>query len=259
MENKNYKSKVPAVEQAIKILFSLAKNPSKEMSLTSICKEVGIYKSKGYEILSTLNSFGLVNKDPHTKKYSLGPELIYLASKVLDDLDYKNIAEPYLEQLAEETNCASFMGITNDEYLYIIAKKDIDIGIKLTIPLGFRFPITFGAHGKAIIASLKDEERELFLKSKELHIHGYKKEPKLKKLEEEIEFYKKYGFAVDIKEMDSRYSAIASTVSSIEREIIGTVLIIGVFEEDKIFDYGNKVKECAQKLSYALGAKKEGL
>ncbi len=259
MKTEDRKSKVPAVEQAIKILISLAKNPSKEMNLTSICQKVGIHKSKGYEILSTLKKYGIVNKDPETKKYSLGPELIYLASKVVENLDYKNVAEPYLKNLSENTQCSSFMGIITDDYIYIIAKQDVDIGVKLTIPLGFRFPIAFGAHGKAIIGSLEEEERENFLKTKELHIHGYKKEIDFKKLKDEIDFYKNYGFSFDIKEMDPRYSAIASTVHGLRKKIVGVVLIVGVFGKDKIFEYGEKVKICAHKISYALGAKKEGV
>ncbi len=254
------KPKVPAVEQAIKILLTLAKNPSKKMKLTSICREVGIYKSKGYEILKILNRYGFVNKDPNTKEYSLGPEFIYLASIVLENLDYKNIAEPYIKELANETNCASFMGIIVDDYFYIIAKQDVDIGVKLTIPLGFRFPLFFGAHGKAILFSLDSNKREEILKNKEISLHGYKKPLDIKKLEKELIFYKKFGFSTDIKEMDSRYSAIASGVFGLGNKIIGAVLLIGVFEEEnKIFEFGEKVKKCAEKISYALGAKKGGI
>ncbi len=260
MKKKKYNPKVPAVEQAIKVLMCLTKAPSYGMNLTSICKEVGIHKSKGYGILTTLKEFGLVNKDIETKKYTLGPALIFLASKVLENMDYKIISEPYLIELANETGCASFFGLIVDDYIYVIAKHDVDLGLKLTIPLGYRFPITYGAHGKAIFASLGEKEREKVLGLGPLYFHGHKKEVDLEKLQEEVKFYERYGFATDIKEMDPRFNAIASAVLGLKGKVVGVVFIVGVFEEVKVFEYGLKVKECAEKISYALGAKrKDGL
>ena len=73
------------------------------MKLTEICKEVGIHKSKGHSILNTLSQFGLVEKDPRTKTYSLGTALIFLSRHVLDHLSYPDIVAPFLEDLARET------------------------------------------------------------------------------------------------------------------------------------------------------------
>ena len=50
---------VPAVEQASRVLFCLAGHSSSHMSLTEICAQVGIHKSKAYSILQTLQGSGL--------------------------------------------------------------------------------------------------------------------------------------------------------------------------------------------------------
>ncbi len=254
MKGSGYKPKVPAVEQASKVLLCLAKSKS-PMNLTSICKEVGIHKSKGYGILNTLMEFGFVKRDPDTKLYSLGPALIYLAYKVLDEMDYKTVSEPFLRELSEQTNCAAFFGLIASNYVYVIAKCDPNPGINLTIPLGYRFPITYGAIGKAIFASISDAEREEMLKSGELYFHGHKKEPDLKRLYQEADFYRKNGFALDLCEMSPQFIGIASCVYAIKSKLVGLVFIVGVFEKDKVYDFGKKVRECAQKISYALGAK----
>ena len=67
-----YKPLVPAVEQSSRVLICLGRSPKFKMTLTEICNEVGIHKSKGYSILNTLKQFGFVEKDPQTKTYSLG-------------------------------------------------------------------------------------------------------------------------------------------------------------------------------------------
>ncbi len=90
-----YKPVVPAVEQASRILFCLAESAQPKMTLTDICREVKIYKSKGHSILNTLKQFGLVEKDVQSKTYSLGPSLIFLSRHVLDNLHYPESGRPF--------------------------------------------------------------------------------------------------------------------------------------------------------------------
>src|SRR6185369_13537315 len=104
MEHKKQQSDerymVPAVEQAARVLFCLAGNSSSHMSLTEVCTQVGIHKSKAYSILQTLQKFGLVQRNADRQGYSLGPGLITLSRKVLDDFTAPRLAGPILEELA---------------------------------------------------------------------------------------------------------------------------------------------------------------
>ena len=117
MDKKKQKTKseytgyVPAVDQASRILLSLAKSSSAKVNLTDICKSVNIYKSKGYAILNTLQKYGFVQKDPEGKTYSLGLGLISLSRKVLDNVNYNEIAAPILETLARKTRSTALLGI----------------------------------------------------------------------------------------------------------------------------------------------------
>jgi DNA-binding IclR family transcriptional regulator len=93
---------VPAVEQASRVLFGLAGARSSYMSLTEICAQVGIHKSKAFSILFTLQTFGLVQRNSDGKGYGLGPGLISLSRRVLDNLNAPRLAEPILEKLAKK-------------------------------------------------------------------------------------------------------------------------------------------------------------
>ena len=77
---------VPAVDQASRVLFCLAGAGASHRSLIEICAQVGIHKSKAFSILETLQRFGLVQRNTDGKGYSLGPGLVSLSRKVLDDL-----------------------------------------------------------------------------------------------------------------------------------------------------------------------------
>jgi len=67
---------VPAVDQAIRVLLCLSRNGNHSLSLTDICREVGIHRSKAYSILNTLQAYGLVKKNPNRQGYILGPGIL---------------------------------------------------------------------------------------------------------------------------------------------------------------------------------------
>lgn len=248
-----YTSLVPAVEQASKILWCLAQGASFKMNLTEICNTVGIHKSKGLSILNTLQKFGFVQKDPETKFYFLGPGLISLSRRVLDNLDYQSVATPYLEPLAHKTNSTALFGIINEENIFVVAKHEGDQGIGVTIRLGHRFPLTWGAHGKAIVAFLPDKQREQILASEKLYFHAEKSKLDRMRLEEELIKCRIAGFAVDIGEKKSGMNAVASPVFGAHGKVIGCLFVVGTFPSTSVEDCGAMVSQSARQISHALG------
>jgi DNA-binding IclR family transcriptional regulator len=245
---------VPAVQQGAQILLCLANSPTFKMRLTDICHQVGIHKSKGYSILSTLKNFGFVEKDPQTKTYSLGPALIFLSGKVLDNAYNQQTVAPFLESLAKETKSTAFFGFIVEGHLFVIAKHEADSGITITIRLGYRFPLTYGAHGKAIVAFLPEAERETILASGKLWFYGDDSRVNAERLREEFVRCRQLGFAQDVGEVDHRYNSIAAPVFDLHGKLMASIFIVGVFEEHFVDQYGFNVAECARKVSYTFGA-----
>ena len=158
-----YSSLVPAVEQASRILMALAQNKSRKMTLTEICGVVGIHKSKGYSILNTLRQFAFVQRSSDSKTYALGPGLLFLSSKVLHNMDLREAVEPVLRELSFATKSTAFLGLISDSHVFVVAKDEGNQDIGVTIRLGHRFPLTWGAHGKSILAFLPHAQRKEIL------------------------------------------------------------------------------------------------
>ncbi len=249
-----YAGYVPAVDQASQILLYLARSSSPKISLTDICKSVGIYKSKGYAILGTLQKYGFVQKDPVEKAYSLGLGLISLSRKVLDNVNYNEIAGPILENLSARTGSTALFGMINDTNVLIVARQESDKHIGLTIRRGYRFHITHGAHGKAIAAFLPDNTREKFLKQKKLFFYGDTAKCDRKRLENDLAQCRKTGYAYDIGELNRGINVIASPVFDAHGQIIGSVFIMGTFRKLFVEKYGPTVAESAKRFSFLLGA-----
>jgi DNA-binding IclR family transcriptional regulator len=251
-DNERYVS--PAVEQASRILFCLADARSTFMSLIEICARVGIHKSKAFTILETLQRSGLVRKNEEGKGYALGPGLISLSRKVLDDLSAPRLAEPILEDLAIKTNSTAVLGLIADKKVFVAAKHEGEGNIGVTIRTGHRLPLTYGAHGKAIVAFLSEEERESLLKEKNLYFYGNPSKLDRKRLDQEIARCQREGYAEDLSEVNQGLNVVAAPVIGPSGTLIGFIEIFLLFSPEIAHQWGPLVAEAGRKLSRELGA-----
>ena len=249
-----YKPLVPAVEQASRVLLCLGEDGRFKMKLTEICKEVGIHKSKAHSILNTLGQSGLVEKDPQTKTYSLGPALLFLSRHVLDNLYYPEVVTPFLEALAKETSGTALFGLIHGDHVFVVAKREGNQNVWFA-RMGHRFHITLGAHGKAIAAFMPEAAREKILTRKKSYFHGLDiSRLSIKQLREELDRCRELGYAQDVGEITPGVNFVSAPVFGLQEKIVGCIILIGTFPESLIEQYGPKTADAARQISYKLGA-----
>ncbi len=249
------KPPVPAVEQAAKVLVLLARSHAPRLTLTEICRAGGIHKSKGYNILQALSRFGMVEKDARSKTYALGPGLVYLARRFLDRLDMGEVVAPWLRTLAAETRMTAFFGMISAEQVFVVAKEEGGEGrIGVTLRLGHRFHMTAGAHGKAIVAFLPQEEREAVLSRKRLFFFGEDARVDLVRLHRELALCRRRGYAEDAGEFHPGIYAVSAPVAGHLDRIIGCLVLVGAAAPEPGFEPGPKVAAAAREVSRRLGA-----
>jgi len=250
----SYKPLVPAVEQASRILLCLSKNSNFKMGLTEISREVGIHKSKGFSILNTLNQFGFVEKDLQTKTYSLGPGLLSLSRHFLDNIRYPEVVAPFLRHLALETNGTAIFGLINGEHIIVVGKHEGNQNIGFTVRLGHRFHITLGAHGKSILAFMPETEREKILSRKKVFFYLDPSRVDREFLKEELARCRALGYSQDIGNITPGANVVSAPLFAHRDKMIGCLILIGTFTENKIPEYGPKVAGIARQISQKLGA-----
>jgi DNA-binding IclR family transcriptional regulator len=249
---------VPAVEQASQVLFCLARAESSRISLIEISKGVNINKSKVFSILNTLQKFGLVQRNGDEKGYSLGPGLIGLSRRFLDNLSAPRLAEPILDELARKTGGTAALGLIADKNVFVASKHEGGRIIVVTMRVGHRFPITYGCHGKAIAAFLPEKELEDLLRDKKLYFHGDPSNFDRAKLDREINQCRKEWFAEDLEEMVPGLNAAAAPVLGPNEQPIGYIVALGLFSAEAAHQCGPLVAEAGKALSRQLGAKVDG-
>jgi DNA-binding IclR family transcriptional regulator len=245
---------VPAVYQAGRILFLMAESGDPQVSLTTICKNVGISRSKAFCILNTLEIFDFVRKNPNRKGYSLGPSLIKLSSKMLDNLNIPILAEPIIKNLAKKSGATAALGLIVDNRTLVMAQYDGATDLGISLPVGHYFPITFGSHGKAIAALLSEQELTAFLRSNKPYFHGKPEKFDRARLQEELIQCRRDGFALDLGEIKTGLNTISAVVLGSDNKPIGYIVLGGLFTEEVAWSLGPLVAESARTLSQKVGA-----
>ncbi len=248
-----YKSIVPAVDQAIQVLHCLADPAIQQLTLTEICTRLGLHKSKAYTILNTLASYDFVEKNEQTKTYRLGLGLISLSHNVLNSIDIRDIVIPPLKELAEQTELTAHFGQIIGSKVYIIAKEESNKRFGYALRIGLRHNLTHGAHGKAIVAFMNEEEREKILQQENLEFFGIDQPVDLEYLREEFLETRKTGYAVDPRETNPDILCISSPVFEGSGIIKGCIILIGVFSRSRLKVFGPMVAQTALGISKNLG------
>lgn len=94
---------INSIDRALEILLYLH-SKKKEMGISEISRDLGIYKSTIHRTLNTLEKKGFVSQNPENEKYWLGLKLYALGMAVGDSLDLKEMVKPYAQALSERFN-----------------------------------------------------------------------------------------------------------------------------------------------------------
>jgi DNA-binding IclR family transcriptional regulator len=245
--------RVPAVAQAMQVMLCLAGNGSSPKSLTDICREVGIHRSKAFSILNTLNEYGFVKKNPNRKGYVLGPGLLTLTGKMLETINLPRLAEPVLYELAKQVGATVTLGVISDDRTYIVAEYLGSPGIGVSSPIGYVTPITYGAHGKAIAAFLPENELKELLRNKNLFFYGRPEKYKKTRLQKELIQCRRKGFALELGDIQQGIKGVAAPILDQNSYPIGYVTIIGFFKEEEALKLGPLVVDAVKTISKEAG------
>ena len=245
--------KVPAVEQAIQVLLLLANNGSNAKSLTDICRETGIHRSKAFSILSTLSEYGLVKKNPNRKGYTLGLGLLTLVGKMLENLNLPQLVEPVLSDLAKKAGATVTLGVISDDITFVVAQFEGAPGLGVSVPLGNVSPITYGAHGKIIAAFLPEQELAQLLNEQPLYFYGTQYNFKKARFMKEIARCRLDGFAIDLGGMTPGINAVAAPILDQDNCPIGYITVAGFFSEEHALEIGPLAAEVGKIISKETG------
>jgi len=255
---------VQAIERASSILDVLGKNPH-GISVRELSAQVGLPKGTTHRLLSSLTYFGYAQQDAKTRHYSLGFKLVELGNRLLNQLDLRTEAKPFLTDLSKRTQETVHLVILDkNEVLYIdkVESNDNPSGLRMASRVGSRTPAHSCAVGKALLAHFSEEELDKFIKDTGL--------PKMTEntitdpilLKEHLRLVRSQGYVVDDEENEKGIRCVAAPIRNEVGMVIAATSISGPairITKKKIQEsLKDEIIETTSKISWKLGFRKEG-
>ena len=254
---------VQAIERGCRILDHLSRG-KQSYSIHDLSLSLNLPKPTIHRILSTLRPFGFVAQDELSKEYHLGFRLVELGHTVLDRIDLRKVAEPFLSnlaKLAQETVHLVILDQGEIVYLDKVEQVDDQRSLRMASRIGMRNYAHSCAVGKVLLATLPDVEvaeiiaqRGLPRLTKSTIVHP-------EELKKHLANVKTQGYAVDDEENEEGIRCVAAPVMNNRGEVIAAISISGPsvrLTEERIHNKLEKqVMKSALQISKKLGYKSE--
>lgn len=217
---------VKSAGRALEIFELLAKNKN-GLSVVDISKKLAIPQSSTSNLVKTLHDSGYLTRD-ETKKYVLGVRLIQLGSVAMESLDIGVVAKPILQELVEKVQETVFLAIRAQNEVVYILKIDSNRSVNTTAQPGYHRPLYNTGLGKAFLSAMsKKEQNEILSNIKLIPITSYTITNK-DILIEQLEKFRRQGYAIDDEESEYGLYCIATTISTVDKNIEAAISISGL-------------------------------
>ena len=226
--------------------------------LSELARECGFNISHIQRLSHTLQELGVIDRDPKTKKFRIGPKMIALAAAVMQNIELKKIALPIMDELSNDINEVVGLGVIsgNDLLLIEIILNTQQI-LNISLSPGEVVPVYATAMGKIILAHLPPSELDTILQNIELTSLTSNTITSVNELRKQLKQAKETGFAVAFDESSYGLSSIAMPVRDNRGLVIAALSVmvptVRASDDLPITSFHKKLQVASNRLSYAIG------
>jgi DNA-binding IclR family transcriptional regulator len=251
---------IQSVERAAAILAVLGSGTPR-LGVTEIAERVGLAKPTVHGLLRSLVAADLVEQDPVSGKYSLGPGVLQLGNAYLDGSELRARSLLWAESLAQRANEAVWVATlsgTRVIVLHHVFRPDNTVQI---LEVGAAIPWHACALGHSIVAYLPAGEAARLMAQERAALTGRTKTTRAA-LGQALAQVRRNGYAVENQEATVGDAGIAAPIVGREGTVAGAIGLVGPAE--RLLDHTAKgelvraVVDSARSISRDLGAGRGG-
>lgn len=194
----------------------------RHLGVVEIAEETGLHKSSISRLMSTLELERLVERDPVSRRYSLGLGLLSVAGTLLADLDVRRTAYPVLVQLAARTQESCSLMLWSDDQAVCVEQVSSSQPIKHTTAIGTTYRTTASSSVLALLASRPEQEIGDMLERGRLQLQGHASPADLRTALEKVG---QDGVAVNDGATDPAEVGVCAPVTDHRGEAVAAVLV----------------------------------
>jgi len=249
---------IQSVDRAARILRALAGGPGR-LGVSELAERLGLAKTTVHGLLRTLHDHGLVEQDPDSDKYQLGPQLLRLSNRYLDLNELRARSLAWSELLSTRTGEAVRVSVPYGDGVLVVHhvfRPDTSLQI---LEVGAVLPMHATALGKAVLAYLSDAERKDVLDAGLPKLTGRTISTSTA-LARELENVRERGYAVEREEAVLGETGIAAPIFGRMGVVVGGIGVAAPSErlsgKAREGAVATAVGEAARSISRDLGAQR---
>ena len=249
---------IQSVDRAARILRALAGAPGR-LGVSELAERLGLAKTTVHGLLRTLHDHGLVEQDPDSDKYQLGPQLLRLSNRYLDLNELRARSLAWSELLSTRAGEAVRVGVPYGDGVLVVHhvfRPDTSLQI---LEVGAVLPMHATALGKAVLAYMPETERKDVLDAGLPKLTG-RTIVATAALARELAAVRDRGYAVEREEAVLGETGIAAPIFGRTGDVVGGIGVAGPTErlsgKTREATAATAVGEAARAISRDLGAQR---
>jgi len=196
-----------------------------QQTLSEVAARTGLTRAGARRILLTLQTLGYVDSDG--KLFRLTPRILDLGFAYLSSMPIWNLAEPVMEQLAEqvqESCSAAVLDGTNIVYVLRVATHKI---MSISLGAGSRLPAYCTSMGRVLLAELPEAEAHARLEASPRTAHTRHTVTDLDTLMARVRKARTQGWALVDQELEEGLISVAAPIVDRQGRVIAALNVSG--------------------------------
>ncbi|MDE1954879.1 MAG: IclR family transcriptional regulator, partial [Betaproteobacteria bacterium] len=153
---------VTALARGLEVLACF-RSRDRALGNQDIARRCALPKSTVSRLTYTLTRLGYLSQDEDSGRYRLGSATLALGSSVLARMDMRQLARPWMQQLADATGTMVSLGLRDRLSMIYVENCRSPSALTLSLDVGSRIPLGSSAMGRAWLAAAPEAERASLL------------------------------------------------------------------------------------------------
>jgi DNA-binding IclR family transcriptional regulator len=226
------------------------------VSLREMARELHISAASAYRALSSLKEIGYVRQHPQDGSYQLTLKIAWISAQLLENVQLRQIAHPFLQQLTSATNETTHLAVLEGTEFVYIDKVDNAQAVRMRSRVGQRGRLYCAAVGKVMLAFMPETECEALSRRLRLQAATEHTITDAAAFREELGKVRELGYAVDDEENEVGIRCVGAPVYDHTGRLTAAVSISGwtiTMTPERIPKLAPQLVQTCQRISAELG------
>jgi IclR family pca regulon transcriptional regulator len=213
-----------SLAKGMHVLETLAMS-GEPLPLAELSRRAGANNATVTRICFTLSELGFITRD-RQRRFLLTPKMLYLGNASIASLGWRQVAQHYLEKLAQQTGETVNLSILQgNELMYLVRINNTGRILPFDLQLGSRLPLHCTSMGKSLLAFLEPDELENVLNGYEFTRLTHRTLKNRQDFLKELEQVREKGYSLNDEELSVGLRSVSVPIKDSEGRALAALNI----------------------------------